>query len=94
MIELGVRRTKTYLKQMRRYGKMVPVVIAQKSLEVDSDLQKIGKDIITMFRPAKEEKETENRLNQDFSQDDNNFNKEKKAAARALARKRYSTKKK
>ena len=34
-----------------------------------------------------------NWLNQDFSQDDDNIEKKKKAAARAPTRKRYSTKK-
>ena len=48
--------------------------------------------ILTMFRVAKkEEKKTDKWLNQDFPQDDNNVEKKKKAAARALARKRYST---
>ena len=65
-------------------------MIAQKSLEVDTDLRKIDTDMITMFRLAKEEKQTKNWLNQDFSQDDNDV-KKKKAAARALARKKYST---
>ena len=39
---------------------MVQAMIAQKSSEVDTDLQKIGKDMITMFRVAKEQKQTEN----------------------------------
>ena len=47
-----------------------------KSLEVDTNLQKIGTDIIMIFRVAKEEKQTENRLNQDFSQDDDFKKKE------------------
>ena len=68
---------------------MVQAVIAQKSSEVDTNLQKIGKDMITMFRVAKEEKQTENWLNQDSTQDDNDV-KKKKAAARALARRRYN----
>ena len=42
----------------------------------------------TMFRLAKEEKQTENQLNQYFSQDNNDVKKKKKAAARVLARKR------
>ena len=46
-------------------------MIAQKSSEVDTDLQKIGTDMITMFCLAKKEKQTENRVNQDFSQDNN-----------------------
>ena len=33
--------------------------------------------MITMFRVAKEEKQTENRLNQDFSQDENDIKKRK-----------------
>ena len=72
---------------------MAQAIIAQKSSEVDTDLQKIGTGMITMFRLGKEEKQTENRLNQDFSQDDNDIEKKKKAAMRALARKRYSTSK-
>ena len=47
-----------------------------KNLEVDTNLQKIGTDIIMIFRVAKEEKQTENRLNQDFSQDDDFKKKE------------------
>ena len=66
-------------------------MIAQKSSDVDTDLQKIGKEMITMFRRAKEEKQTENWLNQNFPQDDNDIKKKEKAAARALARRRYST---
>ena len=82
---------KAHLKRIRCYGTMVEAMIAQKSSEVYTDLQKIGTDMITMFRLAKEEKQTENWLNQDFSQDDNDVKKKKKAVARALARKRYST---
>ena len=71
---------------------MAQAVITQNSLEVDTDLQKIGTDMITMFRVAKKKnKQTENWLNQGFSQDDNDVKKKKKAAARAFARKRYST---
>ena len=91
MIELGVRQTKTHLKRIHCYDKMAQAMIAQKSSEADTDLQKIGTDMITMFRLGKEEKQTENRLNQDFSQDHNDNEKKKKAAVRALARKRYST---
>ena len=91
MIELGVRQTKTHLKRIHCYDKMAQAMIAQKSSEADTDLQKIGTDMITMFRLGKEEKQTENRLNQDFSQDHNDIEKKKKAAVRALARKRYST---
>ena len=40
---------------------------------------------------SKRRKKTENWLNQDFSQDKNDVKKNKKATARALARKRYST---
>ena len=50
---------------------MAQGMIAQKSSEVDTDLQKIGTDMITMFWLAKKEKQTENRVNQDFSQDNN-----------------------
>ena len=82
---------KAHLKRIRCYGTMVEAMIAQKSSEVYTDLQKIGTDMITMFRLAKKEKQTENWLNQDFSQDDNDVKKKKKAVARALARKRYST---
>ena len=89
--ELGARRKKTHLKRIRCYNKMVQAMIAQKSSEVDTNLQKIGTDMITMFRVAKKEKQTENRLNQDFSQDDNDVKKKTKVAARAPARKRYST---
>ena len=78
---------KAHLKRIRCYGTMVEAMIAQKSSEVYTDLQKIGTDMITMFRLAKEEKQTENWLNQDFSQDDNDVKKKKKAVARALARK-------
>ena len=70
---------------------MVPAMIAQKSSEVDTDLQQIVTDMITMFRVAKEEKQTGNWLNQDFSQEGNDVKKKKKAAATALARKRCST---
>ena len=54
-------------------------MIAQKSSEVNNDLQKIGTGVITMFKVAKEEKQTENWLNQDFSQDYNDVKKKKKA---------------
>ena len=66
-------------------------MVAHKSSEVDTDLQQIVTDMITMFRVAKGEEQTGNWLNQDFSQEDNDVKKKKKAAARALARKRYST---
>ena len=55
---------------------------------MDTNLQKIGTDMIAMFSEANEENQTENRLNQDFSQGDDNVKKKKKAAARALARKK------
>ena len=58
---------------------------------MDTDLQKIGTDMITMFRLRKEEKQTENWLMQDLSQDDNDVTKNGKAAVTALVRKRYST---
>ena len=76
---------------MRYYDKMAQAMIAQKSSEVDTDLQQIVTDMITMFRVAKEEKQTGNWLNQDFSQEGNDVKKKKKAAARALDRKRCST---
>ena len=60
---------------------MMRAMIAQKSLEVDTDLQKIGTDMITIFRLAKEEKQTKNWLNQDFSQDDNDVKKKKKKSS-------------
>ena len=63
-------------------------MIAQKNLEVDTDFQKIGTDMIAMFKEAKEENQTENRLNQDFSQNDDDVKKKKKVAARALGRKK------
>ena len=71
LLELGVGRTKTHLKQISCYNKMAQGMIAQKSSEVDTDLQTIGTDMITMFWLAKKEKQTENRVNQDFSQDNN-----------------------
>ena len=52
-------------------------MITQKSSEVDTDLQKIGTDMTRMFRVAKEEKQTKNRLNQNLSQDDNEVKKRK-----------------
>ena len=67
-------------------------MIALKILEVDNYLQKIGTDMRTMFRLAKEGKKTENWLNQNFSQRNMDIKKKKKeAVANALARKRYST---
>ena len=56
---------------------MVQAIITQKSSEVDTDLQKISMDMITMFRLAKEEKQTEDWINQDFYQDNNNVKKRK-----------------
>ena len=52
-------------------------MITQKSSEVDTDLQKIGTDMTRMFRVAKEEKQTKNRLNKNLSQDDNEVKKRK-----------------
>ena len=52
-------------------------MITQKSSEVDTDLQKIGTDMTRMFRVAKEEKQTKNRLNQNLCQDDNEVKKRK-----------------
>ena len=85
LIELGVRLTRTHLKQQRCYYKMAHATIAQKSSEVDTNLQKIGTDVITMLRVTKEEKQTENWLNHDFSQDDNDVKKKEIAAAREFA---------
>ena len=56
---------------------MAQAIITQKSSEVDTDLQKISTDMITMFRLAKEEKQTEDWINQDFYQDNNNVKKRK-----------------
>ena len=44
----------TFLRQMAQ------TIITQKSLEVDTDLQKIGMDMVTMLRAAKKEGETKN----------------------------------
>ena len=52
-------------------------MITQKSSEVDTKLQKIGTDMITIFRVVKEGKQTENRLNQNFFQDDNDVKNRK-----------------
>ena len=52
-------------------------MITQKSSEVDTKLQKIGTDMITIFRVVKEGKQTENRLNQYFFQDDNDVKNRK-----------------
>ena len=46
-------------------------MITQKSSEVDTKLQKIDTDMITIFKVVKEGKQTEDRLNQNFFQDDN-----------------------
>ena len=77
MIKLGVRQTGKHLKRIGCYNKMVQAIITQKSSEVDTDLQKISTDMITMFRLAKEEKQTEDWINQDFYQDNNNVKKRK-----------------
>ena len=53
---------------------------AQKSSKVTTNHQKIDRDLTTMLRAAKEEKQTDNRLNQDFSRDNNNVNKEKSSS--------------
>ena len=68
---------KINLDGIRCYDKMGQPMITQKSSEVDTDLQKIGTDITRMFRVAKEEKQTKNRLNQNLSQDDNEVKKRK-----------------
>ena len=52
-------------------------MITQKSSEVDTKLQKIGTDMITIFRVVKEGKQTENWLNQNFFQDDNDVKNRK-----------------
>ena len=56
-------------------------MIAQDISEVDSNFQKIGTDMIMMFRVAKEEKQTEKRLNQDFAQDGNDVKKKEKGSS-------------
>ena len=73
---------------VKRY---LPQTISRKySYSWQHKMRTCDMDMIMMFRLTKEEKQTENWLNQDFSQDDNNVKKKKKAAARALATKRYS----
>ena len=56
-------------------------MIAQDISEVDTNFQKIGTDMIMMFRVAKEEKQTEKRLNQDFAQDGNDVKKKEKGSS-------------
>ena len=73
---------------VKRY---LPQTISRKySYSWQHKMRTCDMDMIMMFRLTKEEKQTENWLNQDFSQGDNNVKKKKKAAARALATKRYS----
>ena len=73
---------------VKRY---LPQTISRKySYSWQHKMRTCDMDMIMTFRLTKEEKQTENWLNQDFSQDDNNVKKKKKAAARALATKRYS----
>ena len=59
-------------------------MVAHKSSEVDTDLQQIVTDMITMFRVAKGEEQTGNWLNQDFSQEDNDVKKKKKKQQQEL----------
>ena len=56
LTELEVRRPKRHLNQICCYNKMAQAMIAQKKLEVDTNLQKIDTDMITKFRVAKEKK--------------------------------------
>ena len=63
-------------------------MMAQKMLEVDANLQKIGTDMITMFKVVKKKKKkkkTENWLNQGFSQDDNDVKKKKKSRSESFS---------
>ena len=60
-------------------------MMAQKMLEVDANLQKIGTDMITMFKVVKKKKKTENWLNQGFSQDDNDVKKKKKSSSESFS---------
>ena len=59
LIELGIRQTKTPLKRIHCYNKIAHAMIAQKSSEVDTGLQKIGTDMIAMLREAKGERQLE-----------------------------------
>ena len=65
---------RTHLKQIHYYGKITQAMITQKNSVVDIDLQKIGENMMSML---KGENQTENRPNQDFSQDDNYVKKRK-----------------
>ena len=56
-------KTKTHLQQMRYYNKMAQTMITQKGQEVDTDLWKIGTNMVAMLKEAKEEKHTENWIN-------------------------------
>ena len=60
-------------------------MIAQKMLEVDANLQKIGTDMITMFKVAATKKTTENWLNQGFSQDDNDVKKKQTSSSESFS---------
>ena len=61
-------------------------MMAQKMLEVDANIQKIGTDMITMFKVLKKKKKkTENWLNQGFSQDDNDVKKKKKSSSESFS---------
>ena len=59
--------------------------MAQKMLEVDANLQKIGTDMITMFKVVKKKKKTENWLNQGFSQDYYDVKKKKKSSSESFS---------
>ena len=65
---------------------MAQAMMAQKMLEVDANLQKIGTDMITMFKVVKKKKKpTENWLNQGFCQDDNDVKKKKKSSSESFS---------
>ena len=56
-------KTKTHQQQMCYYNKIMQTMITQKGQEVDTDLWKIGTNMIAMLKEVKEEKQTENRIN-------------------------------
>ena len=65
---------------------MAQTMIAQKMLEVDANLQKVGTDMITMFKVAtKKTKTAENWLNQGFSQDDNDVKKKQTSSSESFS---------
>ena len=61
--------------------------MVQKMLEVDANRQKIGTNMITMFKVVKKnnKKNPENWLNQGFSQDDNDVKKKKKSSSESFS---------